>query len=58
MTGEILAILLRIAMDAPKLLDTIEGAVHKIEADPSLGTRMLDALRGVEECLADVLPPR
>ncbi len=58
MSGEILAMLLHIAMDVPKLLDTIEAAVHTIEADPTLGSRVVDALRAVEDCLADMIPAK
>lgn len=56
MYGEILAIIIRLAVATPKLIGTIEGAVHKIEADNSLGKKLLDALRGLEEAIADVLP--
>ncbi len=56
MYGEILSVVLRLALATPKLIDSIEGAVGKIEADPTIGAKVLDALRGLESALADVLP--
>jgi hypothetical protein len=56
MIGDILAIALRLAVKLPRLIGLAEGAYSKINADQSLGVKLLDGLRALESALDDLLP--
>ncbi len=56
MIGEILSVVLRIALVLPKLIGNVETAVNRIEADVTVGGKVLDALKAFEAALALLLP--